>query len=326
MSVSPGRVEWKRFSDYSAHGGAFGTTLHVVVSEKEMLDTAVEFVTEILTDVDAACSRFRPDSELVRLNQRAGTWVAVSDLFLDVIAVALEAAAMTDGALDPTVGQALVDAGYDRNFEEISSRPNAADKDRLGGHKAGPSSWKDVQLDLDSARIRLPEGTQLDLGATAKSLAADLCAQAVKAAFPDGGVLVNLGGDVALMGEPSSRAEWIVQISEESSTAADNVSEKIAIRHGGVATSNVGTRAWTKGTERAHHIIDPATAKPSASDVCMASVVGPTCCAANTAATAAVVLGTKSIPWLISERLPARLVHRNGTISRVAGWPAEAAA
>jgi thiamine biosynthesis lipoprotein len=163
-------------------------------------------------------------------------------------------------------------------------------------------------------------GVEIDLGATAKALAADLAASAALDAMGGGGVLVSLGGDIAVAGEPPLRG-WSVQVSDDSGDALDPRAERISIQSGGVATSSTRVRRWRRGDVELHHIIDPRTGCPVESPWRLATVAAATCVDANTASTAAIVRGAEAITWLEEMRLSARLVGNDGAVHRIAGWP-----
>ncbi len=133
-------------------------------------------------------------------------------------------------------------------------------------------------------------------------------------------MLVSLGGDVAVAGEPPAEG-WSIQTSDDSAAPIDDTQEAISITSGGVATSSTTVRRWTRGGVVLHHIIDPATGLPADSCWRTVSVVAATCVDANIASTAAIVMGRNAISWLEAGRLPARLVDLAGEVHRVAGWP-----
>jgi len=168
--------------------------------------------------------------------------------------------------------------------------------------------------------VRVPRGMELDLGATAKALASDLSAAAALEAAGPGGVLVSLGGDIAVAGEPPDGG-WIIQVSEDSGSPIATGEETVAITAGGMATSSTTVRRWTRGGVVLHHIIDPATGLPASGRWRTATVVAATCVDANIASTAAIVIGTPAARWLETAGLPGRLVDRSGTVHRTAGWP-----
>jgi thiamine biosynthesis lipoprotein len=180
--------------------------------------------------------------------------------------------------------------------------------------------WRRIRLFPATRRVEIDAGVEVDLGATAKALASDLAAAAALEAMQGGGVLVSLGGDVSVAGEPPEEG-WQIQIAENSRAEITPDGETIAIRAGGVATSSTTVRRWRRGGMELHHIIDPATGLPAAGPWRTVSVVAGTCVDANIAATAAIVRGAAAASWLESAGLPSRLVDRAGAMTRVGGWP-----
>src|SRR5205807_1715456 len=193
--------------------------------------------------VDRACSRFRVDSELERVNTADGRPTEVGPVLLDAVEVALQAARQTDGDVDPTVGEALRVLGYDRDFDAVprNGRPLVRVAD---WHGAGPEAQ----------------------------------------------------------------------------------GETVRVDGGGVATSSTTVRRWSRGDEEMHHVVDPATGRPTTVVWRTVSVAAATCVDANVAATAAIVRGERSPAWLRALDLPARLVRPDGTVVRVGGWPIQEAA
>ena len=98
---------------------ALGTFATVLVADPDVLTSAHDLLAAELDAVDAACSRFRADSELWRVNHACGRPVPVSPLFAEALAVALDAAELTGGDVDPSCGQSLVRLGYDRDFAQV---------------------------------------------------------------------------------------------------------------------------------------------------------------------------------------------------------------
>ncbi len=271
-----------------------------------------------LADIDAACSRFRDDSELAAVNAARGRPVHVSSIFLDALEVALRAAELTGGRVDPTVGGALVLAGYDRDFASIEDRPE------LRVRAARVPGWRVVELDREAQTVRVPRGVVLDLGATAKALAADRAAQRALAAGCTVGVLVNLGGDIATAGE-APRAGWSVRVTDSHLADAGEPGQTVTIASGGLSTSSTTVRRWRRLGGDAHHIVDPSTGRPAAEYWRTVSVAAATCVDANVASTAAIVLGAPAREWLATAGLPARLVTAAGDVQLTAGWPTESA-
>jgi thiamine biosynthesis lipoprotein len=230
----------------------------------------------------------------------------------DAVSAALRVAEITDGAVDPTVGNALIALGYDRDFAEVALG--------VAGSLPPPTpvpGWRSIELDQSAGTLRVPRGTWLDLGATAKALTADRIAALVFETIGCG-VLVSLGGDISVAGPPPPSG-FVVGLADVSGAA--ETSETVAIESGGLATSGIASRQWQLGDHHVHHIVDPATGLPPEPIWRTVTVAAATCVDANAAATAAVVKGTAAVEWLATFGLPARLVALDGRIVRVGSWP-----
>jgi thiamine biosynthesis lipoprotein len=299
---------------------AIGTTAHLCVAEAEGLGAARRELEQELRELDEACSRFRSDSELVRLNAEAGTGpVRVSPLLFEAIEVAVSAAASTDGLVDPTVGRTLRLAGYDRSFVQVMLRSGASFQARF----APVPGWRRIQLDARRRTVQLDRDVELDLGATAKALGADRSARAVARATSSG-VLVSLGGDVAVAG-PALGDGWPVLIADDHAVGLDGTGPTVAVAAGGLATSGTAVRRWVAGDVQLHHIFDPRTGRPAHTPWRTVTVSAGTCLQANVASTAAVVLGEAAPAWLAERKLPARLVRDSGAVVYTGGWPEDSA-
>jgi thiamine biosynthesis lipoprotein len=298
---------------------ALGTTAVLVTAEPSALPVARRLFVCSLRAFDLACSRFRDDSELVALNRAGGEPVEVGDLLWDALSVALRAAEATGGILDPTVGRTLRLAGYDRTFVRIRMRDGRLLEPSYepGGH------WREVELDEARRTVRVPRGVELDLGATAKALAADSIAAAA-ADVGQCGVLVSLGGDVAVAGEPPAGG-WAVRIADDHAAPLDSPGPILAISAGGLATSSIAGRRWQTAAGEHHHVVDPRTGRPAETPWRTVTVAARSCVDANTASTAAIVLGERAVDWLEACRLPARLVRRSGSVEHTRAWPIEPA-
>ena len=294
---------------------ALGTTAELLVTDPGRLVAARRAVEAELAEIDRACSRFRDDSELTRLNSAGGGPVRVGKLLLEAIEVALRAAHGSGGLVDPTVGEAMDAIGYDRDFGEI-----APDGPAPRGLPA--PGFGCIRVDRAHSTVQLPRDVRLDLGATAKALAADRGAARAAGLAPDLGVLLSLGGDIAMSG-PAPDGGWPVGIADDH--AAEHASATVALTGGGLATSSTTVRSWRRDGLPVHHIVDPATGLPAPVFWRTVSVAALSCVDANTAATAAIVRGEDAPAWLEELGLPARLVGAGGEVVTVAAWPAEVA-
>jgi FAD:protein FMN transferase len=287
---------------------AWSSTVRVTVDDDRTLPDAAETVTNILDRVDRIASRFRDDSFLSRANRQVGKPIPAPRDLVDLVAAALTAAQRTDGLVDPTVGEALIRWGYDRDIGSVphfgpavAPRPPAA-------------SWRQVRLDAGTGLLTVPPGSMLDLGATAKAFTADHAARVLHRRFGTP-VLVELGGDLAVAG--ARRGGWTVRVAERE--GGDG--EAVVLHHGGLATSTTVVRRWVRGGAAVHHIIDPRIGAPARPYWRTVTAAGPTALAANTASTAAIVLGADAVAWLRQHRVAARLVSETGRVTTTAGWP-----
>jgi thiamine biosynthesis lipoprotein len=300
---------------------ALGTTVVLRVCGAD-LGAARVAVQRELDRIDAAASRFRSDSELSRLNAAGGARMAVSPLFLDAVRVAIDAAAISGGAVDPTLGQSLVQAGYDCDWRALTPVPtdfDSATAARSVVVRRRREPWRAIECWDDPPAVRLPPGVRLDLGATAKALAADRAATAAHRAA-EAGVLVALGGDIATSG-PGPEGGWRVHVTDDHRDGYEAPGQTISILAGGLATSSVTVRRWLHRGRAMHHLLDPRDGEPVQPAWRTVSVAAATCLDANIASTAAVVLGPFARAWLAQHALPARLVAADGTVQAHGRWP-----
>lgn len=340
----------------AAHGdvatvrfAALGTTASVTVTDAADLPVAEQILRTALRELDRTVNRFRRESELCRLLAHEGRPVRVSARLLELLVAALRAHQLTDGAVDPTVGRALTDLGYDRDHSLIRPGRGTPTPARRAPGPAG------IVVDAAARTVTVPPGVRLDLGATSPALTLDRTAATI-AGRCRGGVLVTLGGDAACAGV-APIGGWLLDVGDPSCTALvseprrpwrdgapggaraglgtdDGVTPPPAVRpgsgrpvvavgDGGVATSSTTTRTWTRGGRPVHHLVDPRTGRSVDAVWCTVSVAAATCLDANTASTAAVVMGEKAAGWLDGLRLPSWLRREDGTDLAVAGWPVE---
>lgn len=251
--------------------------------------------------VDDTLSRFNPASELSRLNAGAGEWFAASDLLYEAVETALHAARASNGLFDPTLLTRLEALGYDRDFSLIErhevasppenglsspppplSLPSAREPGPTVAPLAPPSSvgkgagglgspaqgttplWRDISLDPDGRRIRLPQGARLDLGGIAKGWAADIALE--RLCHDCEHALINVGGDLRLRGGPQPGQAWTTGVFDpraEASGASSRYAAVVTMSRGGLATSGSVRRWWLRDGVRRHHLLDPRTGAPA---------------------------------------------------------------
>lgn len=267
---------------------------------------------EVLRDVDRSCSRFREDSDLSRVNRHPGEWVQVDPMLVAAVATACDSAGHTDGLVNPLLGRPLVQLGYDRDFGLLTE---LADSPAQAPTPPAVDAWQEIGLDPSGA-VRIPPGTALDLGATGKAWAADLVAAAIAGEIGPGAI-VSVGGDVAIA--PDGGDPWPVAVATHPGDPADVT---ITLDGGGLATSSTRVRRWRRAGVELHHLLDPRTGTPVPTTWRTVSATGPSAVAANTASTAAVVLGAYAPGWLEARGVAARLVGAGGHVTTTGAWPA----
>jgi len=248
---------------------------------------ALATIEHLFAERDARFSRFRPDSEIRRVNVAPGEVVSASPEFLRTLRAALAAARTTDGLVDPTLGAAIEAAGYDADLVALPADGPLAPA-------PPPADWRSIRT---GARLLVrPAGTRLDLNGVVKALAVDDAA-----ALLDTPGFVSAGGDIAVRGEP------VVVGLPGGGT--------VTLEHGGMATSGTGTRRWLRGGKPQHHLIDPVTRRPSASPWTAVTAVGRDCLAADVAAKAGFLLGANGPSWLDERGVAARFVAGGAVVA-----------
>jgi thiamine biosynthesis lipoprotein len=225
-------------------------------------------------------SRFRPDSDVSRINAADGQPVTVSTTTATLIDLAVRGWAATGGAYDPTVLDAVIGAGYDRSFELIA----ASDTDPTAAARPAPGCGG-IAVDVDTGLVRVPPGVRIDPGGIGKGLAADLVATTLVA---DGatGVLVNIGGDLRVAGT-APPGGWRIDVDLPAVAGTG-----LVLRSGGVATSGTHRRRWVRDGHTHHHLIDPRTGAPATSPFVAATVVAWTAWHAEVLTKAVVLAGS----------------------------------
>jgi FAD:protein FMN transferase len=325
---------------------AFASKVVLRVTERAGLDRARAAAERELNAIDRACSRFRVDSEITKVNANAGRAVHVSPLLMEALALALRAAETTAGDVDATIGAALALAGYDRDWRLLdspgtvqpTSQTPGAPPNALSSTADAPGAppdaritsrppaairvargWRRVVLDRERGTVRMPAGAMLDLGATAKSWAADRAARAAAEAG-ECGALVAIGGDIAVSG-PAPERGWLIRVTDDHRSDERAPGQTVSIVSGGLATSSTSVRRWSHAGRARHHILDPATGEPAPGFWRTVSAAAASCADANIATTASIVRGQQALAWLRALGLPARLVEGNGRVHTVGDWP-----
>jgi thiamine biosynthesis lipoprotein ApbE len=318
----------------AAEWPALGTLAALAVTDPMALPEARDLLTAELAAVDAACSTYRDDSELLAVNAaaRQGGPVRVSPLLAEAIVAALRTAEQTGGDVGPLAGLGItpaygvrVIAGPPLGGTRLTgTRLTGAQKSGAPGRLlvATAASWRQVRLDQENCLLSIPPGCWLDLGGTAKAWAADRAAARIAARLGCG-VLISLGGNVAAGGD-APRGGWRIRVQDTSGPGAGQPPGRaavVSITSGGLATSGAGAVRWRHGGDVLQHILRPQASGSAVPAWRTASVTAATCAEASAASTAAIIRGSDAVGWLSGLGLPARLVDTAGRVTAVAGWP-----
>lgn len=289
----------------------WSTNARLVVTDPVTLAASRRLVDGYLQQVDDAANRFREDSEIRNLVPGRDGYVGLSPVLADLMDEALMAAEFTDGDVDPTVGGAMRRLGYDRDLELVTRDGDGAPLRAVIRPVPG---WS--RLRLDGWRLRIPPGVSLDLGATAKAVAADRAAGLVHAVLGVG-VLMSLGGDIATAGDAPAGG-WQIDVQDRE----DDPPTQVALPSGAaIATSSTLARQWTRGGRTLHHIVDPRTGQPAPRVWRSVTVAADSCVRANAVSTAAIIRGEKAVGWVEELGLPARFLGADGHVVLTETWP-----
>ena len=261
---------------------AMGTVCALVVTAERRDRAAARLAlsaawNEVLT-CERVLSRFDSHSELSALNRSAGTWVRVDERLFDALTVAVQLRSDSGGRFDPTILPALVALGYDRTFQSLEPRPPLA-----GASQAGAS----IALDPVGRRARIECNAAVDLGGIGKGFAASRALHTILASWPRAsGALVDLGGDIAVVGAPPEEGRWLISV--ESPWCPGRSLGTIRLSVGGIATSGPTRRRFGPGRSL-HHLLDPETGAPAERGPLAVTVVAHDSAAADAHATALAV-------------------------------------
>ena len=309
MIAAETRAAGRDLPTAESHWQRWTMDMQIIVTDPDVLGIARCAVDSELDAIELAASRFNPNSEINALAER-GRPMEVSELLAELLGAALLAAEQTDGDVDPTIGARLIELGYDRDIAGVTPAVP------LASSITQSADWK--MIGLAGRMASVPRGVVLDLGSTAKAVAAARCAARVHR-VTGAGVLVNLGGDIATAGQAPTDG-WQVLVCD----GDDEPSAMVALESGwALATSSTLRRSWRHGQQAVHHIVDPKTGWSAEPVWRTVSVVARSCLAANTVSTAAVIRGWRALDWIRAQRLPARLVDRDRLVLTLGGWPAD---
>ncbi|PWV98464.1 thiamine biosynthesis lipoprotein [Paenibacillus cellulosilyticus] len=286
-----------------------------LVCDGYAMSEAVELAVDWYEEVEQVFSRFRPDSELSRINRTAGSGapVMISSMMRDVLQLTLWYQQTTGGIFSPFVGGSMNKAGYDRSFELLSrvgmSRELLDDdihdnveqvvdiKRAYDGRMQSP-----MVLDIAMQSVQLVPGTQLDLGGIVKGWATAKLSQWLCMRYGIRAGLVNAGGDLHAWNDGNGEPIWRIDVQDP--IAGDDGTIYRMMGQGAVATSGTLGRQWRTGQGVAHHLIDTRTGCPSRSGIVQCTVSGPDLIACEVWAKTICIQGEAALQRMTSQLPP----------------------
>lgn len=273
-----------RTNGFSRAGNVMGTVAELKalprspgVGTRAAAEAALDEAFGVLERVEERTTSYHETSDVSRL-QRSETPFVVSDDTDATLRLALEVAAATDGAFDPTMGALMRAWG----FPEAPAVPDSA---RVRAARSRVSADR-LRPEGDGAWIVEP-ATELDLGGIAKGWAVDRAADLLEKRV--GPCLVNVGGDLAVRGSKPGGEPWRIGVQDPRDPSRLFVTLRLSGKRA-VATSGDYQRYVEVDGVRYHHLLDPRTGWP-ARGVNSVTVVGPSCAVADAWATAVFVMG-----------------------------------
>lgn len=304
-------VQWVARRSLPAMGSSVELTS--VGLPEETIDEAAAFAAEFADEWENRFSRFRPESELSRLNRSGAAGTVVSPAFLELLDAAIDAFQRTGGLFDPSILPALSSLGYDRDF-------NALKQGEATEHEIDPrpaALMAEVRIDRRRRRVTLPPGCQLDFGGIAKGIFVDRLAERFNS-WPGGSV--SAGGDLRVWGEPPDGEHWVVGIEDPFDAAEEAVRVTVtAPEAAAIATSATNRRVWTRGGERLHHLIDPATGRPVLGHLVSATALAADLATAEAATKAMLVSGGRGGPLRLADASGAVVIDVAGKLALIHG-------
>lgn len=292
---------------YAIEFRAMGCQMMAAIDLKP--DSANRLLSQVpawFADWEACLSRFRPESELSRINRQPGIRVPVSETLWQVLQSARRAEAESQGLVTPVLLDALMAAGYTTSFDRLEKEQQVTQLSSPAGF-----SLRDVQFLPEQRSICLPRGMHLDLGGVAKGWAAQ---RAMRLLAEYGPAMVDAGGDIAISGLQSNGHPWLVGIQDPRSPGKSL--GMLRLGRCGVATSGRDRRRWKQAGLWKHHLIDPRSGEPANTDVLTATVIAPTTTRAEMAAKSVLIQGSQDgLAWMEKQLdLAAVLVTEEGCL------------
>ena len=271
-------------------------TMVMLAAEGENAAMGMQAVKWFIDECEQRFSRFLPGSELTQLNRSAGDWFQASDDLMELLELSKKFYVETDGLFDPSILPDLKRMGYDRSMDEI--RAAGTLPSMPASQRGSRPAFNEISFDSAEKRIRLPRGMEIDLGGIAKGWIVDKAAHLLNT-YSDV-CAVSAGGDMLFIGHPSDGQDWDVFM--EDPRDPEQMLTELHVPAGAVATSSVAKRTWNQGEAPRHHLIDPRTGRPAATDWLSVTVLHPDVRVAEVYAKALLIAGKEGSAKVLKKR------------------------
>jgi len=281
----------------------------LVAAQGLLAKDGIQAAREYIEAGERRFSRFQKESELSQLNRSAGQWFNASSDMMDVLQKACKFFDVTGGLFDPSILPDLMRVGYDRSMEEIRAQDNIVLS--VASLRKPRTDFREMELDLNLSRVRLPKDMQLDFGGIAKGWIVDWAVMLLSR-YSDA-CAVNAGGDMHFIGHSPIGLGWPIQL--EDPRDPSQCFARLTVTHGAVATSSVAKRAWKQGEVNRHHLIDPRMGEPAQSDWLCATVIADDTVTAEVYAKALLIGGPAEVEKLTAHNnIVYLVVDREGNL------------
>lgn len=306
-------------SEHDLSFDAMGSHVRFLIGEPvegaEPARTAAEKAREFITDFDRELSRFKPDSELSRLNADERERVPASELLRRAVKAGIEAADRSGGLVDPTLVREIEATGYTGSRAGMAGAPLdaalAQAPPRRPAQPAAEARWRSIAVDDERGEVVRPPGVLFDTGGTGKGLAADLVAERLKGYSR---FVVDCGGDIRIGGSDALVRPYEVYVEHPLSGGRAFV---LRLSRGGVATSGLNVRIWRDAEGRyAHHLLDPASGEPVWTGLIGATALGETAVEAETLSKTALLSGPEGAREALAGQ-GGLIVHDSGRVEPI---------
>lgn len=271
---------------------------HIVLAaegESERVALGFEQTRALIAKREAQFTRFQETSELSALNRAAGTWFNASPELFEVMQQAYELHQQTEGLFDPAILNVLEHAGYDASMDVVRTR---SVNSYASSAPAALGDFQATAFHVAQRAIWLAPGTRVDLGGIAKGWIAEQAAHLL-AEYSEA-CAVNAGGDLCAIGVPKDAPGWEVEI--EDPRDAEQILAVLHVPPGAVATSSITKRRWQQNGMSLHHLMDPRTGLPAATDWLSVTVITPHATRAEVFAKALLIAGSRQAQAIAAHR------------------------